>query len=128
MQKKIQHYQEIDPSEVDQLTAATTLALQRMQLYQEDATEAVTLTKPARKDSPKTKKTFDHASSMCCHISNVWLQFHTSFIYFFPINSLFHVQSTGMGSTQFPGEEGSLQCDQVMEHLSRRQTYDTTFF
>ena len=45
--------EEIDPSEVDQLTAATTLALQRMQLYQEDAGEANTLTKPTRSSGSK---------------------------------------------------------------------------
>ena len=46
--------QEIDPADVNQLKAACELALQRMALYNEDATEASTLTKPSRgsKDWP----------------------------------------------------------------------------
>ena len=40
--------QDLEPGEIEGLTAACELALQRMQLYNEDAAEANTLTRQTR--------------------------------------------------------------------------------
>lgn len=58
--------QEIDPADVNQLKAACELALQRMALYHEDATEASTLTKPSRgsKDWPCIYHQYAHITNL----------------------------------------------------------------